>query len=287
MADNIKDFAVNSARWLSLEDFEGEVWKDIPDYEGWYQVSNMGRIKSLDRQFSLQRICDHIPRILSLKGQIIKASCKYGEYLMCHLKKNGTSKAVKYHRIVCTAFHENTENLPEVNHINEVKTDNRADNLEWCTREYNAKWGTAIERTTAKTRNHPNTSRPVYQFTKDCVLVKKYPSIKQASRETGIKETNISSVCKDGKSSSAGGFIWSHTDNIAEIRKKANRKKINSAKYAEKPVVMLDKNGKYIREFKSIAEAQAVTGIHKNTIARCCKHYGYYKTAGGYKWEFK
>lgn len=286
MADRIEDYAVNSARWLSLEDFEGEVWKDIPEYEGWYQVSNMGRIKSLDREFSFQRSCDSVPRIKKLKGQIIKASYSNRGYLICHLKKNGTSKVVKHHRIVCCAFYENPYYLPEINHKNEQKTDNRASNLEFCTRRYNATYGTAIQRITSKTRNHPNTSKPVYQFSKNCVLIKKYPSIKQAVRETGVKAANIRSVCIGGKSSTAGGFIWSYTDDLSIIAEKALRKARKSRRYAERPVLMFSIDGKLVREFPSIVIASKTTGVHKDSIGRCCRHERY-KTAGGYKWEYK
>lgn len=285
MADRIEDFAVNSARWLSLEDFEGEVWKDIPDYEGWYQVSNMGRIRSLDREFVYSRKCDSVPRVKRLKSQIIKAS-SYGLYLICHLKKMGTSKAVKYHRIVCSVFHGNPHNLPEVNHKNEQKTDNRASNLEFCTRQYNATYGTAIQRVSAKTRNHPNTSRPVFQYTENCVLVKRYPSIKQAVRETGLKESNIACVCRDGKCSTAGGFIWSHSDDPSVIAKKALRKVKNGVKYEKRPVLMFTMDGDFVREFSSIVDASKITGAPKDSISRCCKHERY-KSAGGYKWEYK
>ena len=92
--DKIQDFEVNSPRWLSLENFDGEVWKDIFNYEGWYQVSNMGRIKSIDR-WVIFNSDKRKSSVRLLKGQIIKASLR-GFYLICHLKKNSTSKLVKY-----------------------------------------------------------------------------------------------------------------------------------------------------------------------------------------------
>lgn len=286
MADSIQDYAVNSVRWLSMEDFEGEVWKDIPDYEGWYQVSNFGRIKSVDRQFMLQRVCDSVPRVIKCKACIIKACTKRGDYLTCHLKKNGTNKSVKFHQVVCKAFHPNPDGLPEVNHINEIKTDNRADNLEWCTRRYNATWGTIISRLIKAQVNHPNKSRKVYQYDKDGNFITAYPSIKEASRVTGAKEANIASVCNNSKSSTAAGFIWSFTQDAVGIAQKVNRKRTNKAVYADRPVAMYDLNGNFLKKFPSIAQASAHTGIHKDTISRCCKHEGYYKTAGGYKWEY-
>lgn len=286
MVDSIQDYAVNSVRWLSMEDFEGEVWKDIPDYEGWYQVSNFGRIKSVDRQFMLQRVCDNVPRIITRKACIIKACTKRGDYLTCHLKKNGTSKSVKFHQVVCKAFHPNPGELPEINHINEVKTDNRADNLEWCTRRYNATWGTVIERNRQKRINNPLLSRKVYQYDKEGKFISAYPSIKEAAKVVGAKETNIASVCNNGKSSTAAGFIWSFTKDEEVIAQKVDRKRINKSVYEKRPVAMYDTNGNFIKRFPSIAQASYHTGIHKDTIGRCCKHEGYYKTAGGYKWEY-
>ena len=287
MADRIEDYAVNSARWLSLEDFEGEVWKDIPDYEGWYQVSNMGRIKSLYRQFSLQRLCDSVPRIITCKACIIKACTRRGDYLTCHLKKNGTSKAVKFHQVVCRAFHPNPDGLPEINHINEIKTDNRASNLEFCTRLYNANWGTSIERNRRKRINNPLLSKKVYQYDLNGQFISEYPSVKEAARVTGAKEANIASVCNNGKSATAAGFIWSFTQDKAIIAEKVNRKRNNRKVYEERPVIMCDVDGNFIERFPSIVKASSHTGIHKDTIARCCKHEGYYKTAGGYKWEYE
>lgn len=286
MADKIQYFAVNSARWLSLEDFEGEVWKDIPNYEGWYQVSNLGRIKSVDRQFTLQRVCDSVPRIITCKACIIKACTKRGNYLTCHLKKNGTSTSVKFHQVVCKAFHPNPDKLPEINHINEVKTDNRADNLEWCTRAYNANWGTAIERNIRKRINSPLLSKKVYQYDTDGNFMLAYPSIKEAAKATGAKVSNIAAVCNNGKSSTTAGFIWSFTQDEEVISQKVNRKRTNKSVYEERPVAMYDTNGNFLKRFPSIAQASYYTGIHKDTIRRCCKHEGYYKTAGGYKWEY-
>lgn len=287
MADRIRDYSVNSARWLSLEDFDGEVWKDIPGYEGWYQVSNMGRIKSMDRSFTQKRICDSVERHIFTKGKVIKASYTYGLYLFCHLKKNGTSKAVKYHRIVCSVFHKNPDNLPQVNHKNEIKTDNRADNLEWCTPKYNRNYGTAPERLSKKLRNRADCSKPVYKFSLNGVLLKEYPSIKEAARDNNLKEANIVSVCNNGKSSSTGGFIWSFNNEPGNVLEKINRKAKNRCQYAERPVLMFSKEGKLINRFNSIVMASKSTGIHKDTITRCCKHEGYYHTAGGYKWEFE
>jgi hypothetical protein len=284
--DRIEDFEVNSPRWLSLEDFEGEVWKDIPNYEGWYKGSNMGRIKSVDRWITFTRPQDSFARTVLLKSTILKVSV-YGMYYMCHLKKHGTSKAVKIHRVICSLFHPNPDNLPEVNHINEIKTDNRAENLEWCTRLYNANWGTAITRASASRINHPNFSVKVYQYTLDGAFLAEYPSIKEAHRKTGVLAENIQAVCKNKRNASAGGFIWSYTQNPIDIFKKVNRKKYPKVGISTTHVCQYSIEGVFIREYDSIINAANATGANKTTISACCMHKGYQRTAGGYKWEFK
>lgn len=285
MKDCINDFSYNSERWLSLEDFEGEEWKDIPGYEGWYMVSNYGRIKSVERSTIQKRVCDKAIRLRTYKSCIIKAS-NYGSYLICHLKKNGTSKVVKYHRIVCSVFNENPNNLPQINHKNEIKTDNRAENLEWCTPLYNRNYGTAQQRLVEKLKNNPYVSRPVYKYSINGVFIEKYPSIIEAYRRTGVKPSNITSVCNGGRSATAGGYIWSFSGNNDDVMKSVLRKQSNKKLYEKKRVLMFSMNHKLLNTFNSIIEASKETGIHKDTISRCCKHYGYYKSAGGYKWEF-
>lgn len=279
MTDKIEDFAVNSERWLSLEDFEGEIWKDIPGYDGCYRVSNMGRIKSLDRFVKIKGWTLE-------KGCILKASPR-GQYLFCHLSKGGKKTLVKFHRIVCSAFHENKDNLPEVNHKNEIKNDNRADNLEWCSRSYNARYGTAVKRIREKTINHPSVSKRVFQFDLDGKHIATYPSVREAGRITGITVANIQCVCRDGKSATAGGFLWSYLFTPEDIMKKVKRIKRHKTVLFTRKVVQYDKNNNYIATYNSIIEASSMTGICKTAISACCRHYGYYHTAGGYKWEYE
>lgn len=110
-------------------------------------------------------------------------------------------KMVMTHRFIAMCFIPNPYNLPEVNHKNEIKTDNRVENLEWCDRKYNCNYGTRTEKVA---RSH---YKPVSQFTKDGEFIATYPSVMEATRQTGVWGQSISYCC-NGKLNSAGGYIW-------------------------------------------------------------------------------
>lgn len=111
-----------------------EIWKDIPGYEGLYQVSNKGRIKSLDRIGSAGNGALRIYRGRLLKPWPAKKRCGY---MYIDLSKDGISRQFRVHRLVAYAFIPNPLNLPEVNHIDHNVENNSVENLEWCTGEYN------------------------------------------------------------------------------------------------------------------------------------------------------
>lgn len=173
---------------------KNEIWKDVVGYEGRYQVSSMGRVKSLERKDRLGR---------TVKERILKPGVVGSGYLMISLYAGGKQKMFFVHRLVCQAFHENPDNKPQVNHINEDKADNRACNLEWSTAKENNNHGTHNERV-AKAR-----SKPVGQYTRYGDLVKVWPSTQEAERQAGFNQGNISEVA-NGNRKTACGFIWKY-----------------------------------------------------------------------------
>lgn len=173
---------------------KNEEWRDVVGYEGRYQVSSMGRVKSLERKDCLGRI---------QKERILKPGVNGGGYLKVGLRAGGKTRMFLVHRLVCQAFHENPDNKPQVNHLNEDKTDNRACNLEWCTRRENMNHGTRNERS-AKAR-----SKPIGQYTLDGELVKIWQSPCEAGKQIGLSDSHVSKVA-NGKLKTAYGFIWKY-----------------------------------------------------------------------------
>ena len=171
-----------------------EEWKPIEGYEGLYEVSNMGRVKSLGND-------------KSRKEKILSQYESKSGYLKVTLCKDNKLKPFRVHRLVAKAFIENPNNLPTVNHINEIKTDNRLDNLEWMDYIQQQRHGTCIQRRAEKERNGVR-SKQVYQYTKDYELVKIWESTNEAGRN-GFNQGNVSACCK-GKLKHYKGYIWSY-----------------------------------------------------------------------------
>jgi hypothetical protein len=109
-----------------------EVWKDVIGYEGAYQVSNYGNVKSIDRF-----VPSKYGKTRRVKGVKLKQRSDKDGYLYVNLKKNQKGRSSRVHRLVCEAFHDNHDNKPQVNHINGVKNDNNSENLEWVTMSEN------------------------------------------------------------------------------------------------------------------------------------------------------
>ena len=164
-----------------------EIWKDILGYEGLYQVSNFGRVKSLKRKWVI-------------KDKILKPTKNRNGYIMIILCKKSMRKNILLHRLVAEAFLPNPHNLPQVNHKDEQKNNNVVTNLEWCDAKYNNCYGTKLNRYSLKR------SKPVLQYTLDGEFVREWASTMECGRN-GFQQGNIIRCCI-GKYKQHKGFIW-------------------------------------------------------------------------------
>ena len=196
-----------------------EIWKDIKGYEG-YQVSNLGRVRSLDRIDSNNH---------PLKGVILKSYISNSGYLLVGLYKQQKRDRKLLHRLVAEAFIPNPDNKPEIDHINTIKTDNTVflnedgsinyekTNLRWTTRKEN------INNPLTKTKMQINArkpskgkygkkhhrSKPIIQYDKEGNFIKEWECANDVERVLGISNKHIGSVCL-GKRKSCGGYIWKY-----------------------------------------------------------------------------
>lgn len=177
-----------------------EYWKDVVGYEGLYQVSNLGNVRSIDR-WELSRSKYRFRQGCLLK----KYMNRYGYYVV-NLYKNANGTPTPIHRIVAMAFLPNPFNLPCVNHKDENKTNNAVINLEWCTYKYNCNYGTGIQRC-AMARVNGKMSKKVLQYNTDGTLVKEWVSLSEVQRSLGYAKQNVSASCK-GTNKTAYGYIW-------------------------------------------------------------------------------
>jgi hypothetical protein len=161
---------------------EVETFVKIEGFEK-YEVSNLGRVKNIK------------------SGRILKSHLNRSGYLMHQLRENNKQKNLYLHRIIATAFIDNPEEKPQVNHIDENKLNNDLSNLEWCTERENVIHGTRTKRVAEKL------SKKVIQLDLNDNILNEFESMVQAEQETGVSTGNISSCCS-GKTKSAGGFKW-------------------------------------------------------------------------------
>ncbi|KAA6303151.1 MAG: hypothetical protein EZS26_000754 [Candidatus Ordinivivax streblomastigis] len=191
-----------------------EIWKDIPEYEGFYQASNLGKIKSCKRyvlhpQYGKQLINEKV-----LKQNL--STTGYYQLLLC---KNGKPKRYKTHRVIAQTFIPNPENKPMIDHINGIPTDNRVENLRWVNQTENMNNPIFVKRTSEKHKGKINNhfSIPVIQIDKNHNIINRFLSSMEAQRITGINHNGINRVCA-GKQEHAGGYFWKHAEYNSNFR---------------------------------------------------------------------
>lgn len=186
-----------------------EVWKDIPEYQGYYQISDRGRVKSLMRTVTVKSSTKYPNgRSVVYKEKILNPMCDANGYLFVQLYKNDKFKSKRIHRIVAQVFLQNPNGFSQVNHKDENKENNRVDNLEWCDAKYNVNYGTGKYR---KVRNNI----PVKQYDLSGNFIKQYNSATEATKDLKIPQyraKDILKVCR-GVGKTVNGYIWKFTNN--------------------------------------------------------------------------
>ena len=224
-----------------------EIWKDIPNCPT-YKVSNLGRVLSLAKETYRGRKFDKL---------LTPCSDEKG-YLLVNI--NGKNERV--HRLVALAFCPNPNNYNVINHKNENKSDNRAENLEWCTSKYNSDYSVSIK------------VKQINPITKEVIAI--YNSISDAARAADTTVEAIRQCCnRTGTAKTIRGFIWRKIDdNDYNIEIKNFRKAI----------LMLDINNNIMGRFDSITDAAKQSKISISAISKCLT--GKSKTCKGFKWKY-
>lgn len=168
-----------------------EIWKDINDFIGLYQVSNCGRIKSFKRG----------------KEKIMKPRKDKDGYLLVNLWKDGKRITKRVHRLVAEAFLDNPNNLPCINHKDCNPQNNHVENIEYCDAKYNCNYGSHNELLSKAQINNSKKSKTVLQFNFDGTFIKEFPSAHEVKRQLGFDDSSICKCCKNIIKQSYG-YIW-------------------------------------------------------------------------------
>lgn len=189
---------------LKNSEMQKEIWKDLIGYEGYYMVSNYGRIRSLERTVK--------NRTNKVADKILKLSDRNG-YKYIQLCKNNEKPFHPVHRIVANNFIPNTHNKPHVNHIDGNPSNNNVSNLEWCTPSENELHSYRVlgkvPYSKGKIGKYAMRKKPVNQYSLDGVFIRKFDNMADIRRMLGIDDTGICKVAK-GKQKTAGGYKWEY-----------------------------------------------------------------------------
>lgn len=285
-----------------------EIWKDVNGFEGFYAVSNLGRIKRLEHTDKNGHT--YKERMLKLSNR-----SSFG-YVRVHLSKNGVAKWYSVHRIVAEAFVEKKIGCDIVNHLDSNPSNNKAENLEWTTYKGNMQHASRLGHMKYKPENlkkaQESKKKPVVAIKGNERI--EFNSQKEAADALGISKGHIAAACrKEYGYKTVGGYEWEYQDKEYQNSLKPNKVKMTDEERREfqkkqmignkimlgrklsdktkeklrksnvKPVLQYDLKGIFLAEYFSAQEAKRVTGI--SNISSCCRKE--IKTAGGYIWRYK
>lgn len=240
---------------------DDEIWVDVIGFEGLYKVSNIGRVKSVDRIIKKK----NGKNIFTIGKLLTQHENGHGYSIVILYDKNHNHNTKKVHRLVAEAFIDNPKKYQVVNHINQVRTDNRVCNLEWCSYRYNAEWSYS-----KKTM--------LYQYDLSGNLIKIWHSFERAAESINGNRASIS-ACVLGKQNKYKNFVWSYTPiNKDELKNKIRNK-------SAKQVIQLDLQGNIINEFDSSIDAARHVNCTPSFIRSACR--GLYDKVKGFKWKYK
>lgn len=185
-----------------------EEWRKIPGINPRYEVSNLGRIRTLAHG-TMQRNSYGVYNVPRKERVMVPRVSKWG-YMIISLRPDVDNPArlqtFSVHRLVAMAFIPNPDNLPHVNHKDECRTNNNVDNLEWCTAQYNMNYGRRIERCAGKSR------KPVAKYDLEGNLVATYAGIKEAAKDSTVSWQMISACLTRPNIKTAGGYVYKYIE---------------------------------------------------------------------------